>query len=123
MEPTQPTSPHAPTPNAGAPLVEYIRTQRQNAGYLLAFLSVVFLALTAFLALKAYRAPAAAEKPADKSLVDPFDPEKPTGVAEGQRAREPEARRLHRRVGRNDARVPDCRRSRDVAHSRPRAAR
>jgi hypothetical protein len=57
--------------------VEYIRTQRQNAGSALAVLALLLLALTAFLALKAFRAPAAADKPADKELKDDtFDPKR-----------------------------------------------
>jgi gliding motility-associatede transport system auxiliary component len=67
MEPTQ-TAP-AP-PNVGAPLVEYIRTQRQNAGSSLAAFAFLLLALTGFLAFKTFQSPAVPEKPADKELKD-----------------------------------------------------
>jgi len=85
MEPT-PTS-NAPTPNAGGPLVDYIRTQRQSAGTMLAILSVLFLALTVFLALKAFRAPVAPAKPADERLrerdrPEAAEPAKPGEVSE-----------------------------------------
>ncbi len=68
MEPT-PTPPQTPEPPAaGQGLVEYIRTNRQNAGIGLLSLAVLFLFLTGFLAIKAFRPPAA--PPADKSLSD-----------------------------------------------------
>lgn len=73
MEPATPP----PTPAAGEPLVEYFRTQRQNAAYSLLALAALLVALTVFLGLKAFRAPAAAEKPAEKPLKeDPLDPER-----------------------------------------------
>ena len=80
MDPTSPQpSANAPAPNAGAPLVEYIRTSRSNAGYALVVLSAVFLVLTGFLVFKAYRAPATPDAPADKPLAEknPFEPDKP----------------------------------------------
>ena len=55
MEPTPPNPTSAP--NVGAPLVEYIRTQRQSAATALIILSVVFLALSGFMAIKAFRRP------------------------------------------------------------------
>lgn len=74
MDPTTPpTTLTALTPDAGRPLVEFIRTQRQNAGTVLAVLSVVLLALAGFLAIKAFQAPATPEAAADK----PLDAEKP----------------------------------------------
>jgi uncharacterized membrane protein YedE/YeeE len=81
MEPTTPP----PNPAASEPLVEYVRTQRQNAAYGLLALAALLLALTVFLGLKAFRTPAAAEKPADRPLKDdPLDPERlePTKPAE-----------------------------------------
>src|SRR6478735_5473003 len=77
MEPN-PTPSTATPPNVGAPIVEYIRTQRQNAGSMLAILSVLLLALTVYLALKAFRAPPTADKPADQQQKEnPLEPEKP----------------------------------------------
>ena len=68
----------APTPpSIGGPVVEYIRTQRQNAGTIFAILALLCLALTVFLALKAFRAPATPEKPADqKQKENPIDRER-----------------------------------------------
>src|SRR5262245_51516827 len=91
MDPT--TNPSTPTtPTTGEPLVEYIRTQRQNAGTLLAVLAALFLALTGFLALKSFRAPAAPEKSPDKQLSDALrDPDRleptkpPTDAADSKR--------------------------------------
>jgi hypothetical protein len=87
METTTPP----PNPAAGAPLVEYVRSQRQNAAYMLIGLGVLLLALTVFLGFKAFRASATPEKPADKPLAEnPFDPErldqtKPPGEGTAQR--------------------------------------
>jgi len=68
------STPPPPTSAAGEPLVEYIRTQRQNAAYALLGVAGLLLALTVFLGIKAFRAPATAEKPADKPLTEnPFD--------------------------------------------------
>lgn len=78
MEPTAITPPSsaAAPPDTGRALVDYIRTQRQNAGAILAVLSVILLGLAVFLAVKAFRAPTTAEKEADKPLTDrPDDPE------------------------------------------------
>jgi hypothetical protein len=92
MEPT--SNPATPTPNTGEPLVEYVRTQRQNAGTLLAVLAALFLAATGFLALKAFRpsGPPAPDKSADKQLPDSLrDPERlepkkpPAEVADSKR--------------------------------------
>ncbi|MBA4063250.1 MAG: hypothetical protein C0501_05975 [Isosphaera sp.] len=71
MTPTEPN----PSP-AAQPLVEYVRTNRATAGYVLAGLSLLLLVGTVLLAREAIRAGSAAEKPADKKL-DPLDGELP----------------------------------------------
>jgi uncharacterized membrane protein len=88
MEPTpNAPPPNAPPPNAPTPLVEYVRTQRQNAGTLLAVVAVAFLALGGYFALKAFRTSPAAEKPAEKAKaeddteLDRPAPEKPPEAA------------------------------------------
>src|SRR5687768_10673324 len=63
--PPPPATPAGPDPAAGQPLVEYIRTQRQNAAYALLGLSVVFLALTGWFAVRGFKSTAAAA-PADE---------------------------------------------------------
>ncbi|HEV3439249.1 MAG TPA: Gldg family protein, partial [Gemmata sp.] len=75
MEPT-PSPATAPTPIIGQSLVEFIRTQRQMAGNILAGVSVVLLILTAYLAWRAFETPSS-EKSADKSLSENLDLEKP----------------------------------------------
>jgi hypothetical protein len=75
MEPT-PSSAQPPAP--GQPLVEYVRTNRQNAAIGLAGLAVLLLAATVFLALKGFRTPPTPEKPADKPApTNPLDPDEP----------------------------------------------
>jgi hypothetical protein len=71
MEPTPPTpQPAAP----GQTLVEYVRTNRQNAAIGLAALAVLFLAATVFLAIRGFRTPPAPEAPAAAAPSDPDEP-------------------------------------------------
>ena len=81
----------ATPPNVGAPLVEYIRTQRQNAGTALAFVALLFLGLTVFLALKTFRAAATSDKPADKQLKD--DAQDPARLEEAKKPEVADSRR------------------------------
>jgi hypothetical protein len=75
MEPTPP-SPQTPVP--GQPLVEYVRTNRQNVAIGLGALAVLFLAAAVFLAVRGFRTPPEPEKPAEKPApTNPFDPEEP----------------------------------------------
>ncbi len=73
------TSSNQTTPPAvGEPVIEYIRTQRQNAGTILALFSILFLALTCYLGYKAYISPAEKEKPAEQATPEKeLDLEKP----------------------------------------------
>jgi hypothetical protein len=80
MDPNpQPT----PTPAAAGPssrpdpLVEFIRTDRQTAGYVLLGLSVVFLAATIWLAVKAVKTPAAEPDKTAEKAPDLLNPEAP----------------------------------------------
>ncbi|MBP3957282.1 Gldg family protein [Gemmata sp. G18] len=77
MQPTPPVPvPNAPAPNSGNPVVEFVRTQRQNAGSVLAGLAVVLLALAGYMAVKGFRdAPAPA--PDKPQVENPLDPERP----------------------------------------------
>ncbi|AMV23888.1 ABC-type uncharacterized transport system [Gemmata sp. SH-PL17] len=84
MQPTPPAPvPSTPPPSAGLPIVEYVRTQRQNTGIVLATLAVVFLALAGYLGVKGFRKPPEPEpdKPAAVNPLDPERPEPPKGVA------------------------------------------
>ena len=83
MEPTPQPNPPAPTPTAGNPVVEYVRANRQTAGMILGGLSVVFLGLAIFLAVKAYGTTTAEPEktPAEKSF-DPRRPEPPKSPVE-----------------------------------------
>jgi hypothetical protein len=73
MEPSQPTT---TTPKIGQSFVEYIRTNRQNVGIVLATLAVLFLGFTVFLAIKGFRSTPGPEKTPDKSLKEnPLDPQ------------------------------------------------
>ena len=74
-------NPPSPAPIAGESLVEYLRTQRQNAGWIFIGLSVFFLALTIFLAYKGYQGNATADKPVETKLdkdENPLEPSKPS---------------------------------------------
>jgi len=75
MEPTQPTLNVPAPPAIGEPLVEFIRSQRQNAAIALGVLAVIFLAVGVFLALKSTRVPSTPTP--DKALNEKADPEKP----------------------------------------------
>lgn len=79
MEPTPP-----PADATRQPLVEFVRTNRQNAAYGFLALSVLFLALTGWAILKVSRAPtadAAKDKDKDKEKAEkPFDPFNPEGA-------------------------------------------
>lgn len=69
--------PPAPTrraPDTGEPIVEFVRTQRANAAYLLLGLGVALLAVTVWLATKGERAGGAAAPP---PAVDPLNPDAP----------------------------------------------
>ncbi|MDY3554674.1 GldG family protein [Gemmata sp. JC717] len=70
MQPTSPTPPAA----RSEPVIELVRTQRQNVGYALLVASAVCLALTGWLALKTSRISAPAEAPKNEKgkLDDPF---------------------------------------------------
>ncbi len=85
MEPTVSHTPASATaPTVGQPLVEFVRTNRMVAGWLIAALSVVFLAAGVFLFMKAFRSTPSAEP--DKPLTGGKDslPElvKPPGEIE-----------------------------------------
>jgi hypothetical protein len=56
-------------PDVGRTLVEYIRTQRQNAGIFLAIVSLALFGLAVFLAVKGFR-PTTPEKEVDKPLTE-----------------------------------------------------
>lgn len=77
MQPT-PAAPPPAAPSAPNPLVEFVRTQRQNAGLALASLAVVFLLAAGYMAVRGFRTEAAAEPKADKARPDnPLDPDRP----------------------------------------------
>lgn len=71
-----PTTPAAPprAPAAGEPLVEFVRTQRANAAYVLLGLAAAFLAAAVFLASKGEKAGGTAPPP---PAVDPMNPDAP----------------------------------------------
>lgn len=62
MEPNQTTM-----PILGESVIDYMRTQRQNAGTILAILSIVFLALTIYMGIQAYKSPGSPEKSAEQT--------------------------------------------------------
>lgn len=72
--PFDPAPPTAPGPAAGLGLVEFVRTGRPAAAYVLLGLSALFLAGTVFLASRAYRTAKAAD-PAAAAAVDPLNPD------------------------------------------------
>ena len=75
---TTPAPATTPTnPAAADALVDLFRTQRQNVGFFLATLSVLFLASTAFLFYQGYREPAAAEKKEKSNIEKQFEPDNP----------------------------------------------
>ena len=74
MQPTPPASDPTATPHAGDAVVEFVRTSRPTAGFLLLGLGVVFLALCAWTVYKAARpaVPESEQKKADDPLtLDP----------------------------------------------------
>ena len=73
MDPTNNPTPAAPV---NEPLVEFVRTQRQNAGTILAILSVLFLGTTAFLYYQSTVGPSSAEKKSNiEKMNEPEAPE------------------------------------------------
>ena len=80
MNPTEPNSAlSAPTPPVvGRDLVEYVRGNRETSAYILFGLSVLFLVLTIWTAVNAFRTPAmkAGDKPAAANPMDQFNPDK-----------------------------------------------
>ena len=77
MQPTPATPPPA-APTAPNPLVEFVRTQRQNAGLALASLAVVFLLAAGYMAVRGFRTEAAAAAKPDKARPEnPLDPDRP----------------------------------------------
>lgn len=77
MDPNpQPTPAADPTVRTD-PVVEFIRTDRQMAGYILFGLSIAFLSATIFLAYRGFKAPAAEPEKAAEKAPDPFHPEPP----------------------------------------------
>ncbi len=85
MEPTSNSTP--PSSSASEMIVEYVRTQRHNAGIILAILSVLLFVLTAYFGIQAYRGARVPDKPLDQTNAEkPLDPEKPdlpTPAADG----------------------------------------
>ncbi len=79
MQPTPPTpTPTPAAPSAGNPVVEFVRTQRQNAGIALASLAIAFLLGGGYLAVKGFQKPTETEATPDKAPVsNPLDPDKP----------------------------------------------
>ncbi|MBN9518010.1 Gldg family protein [bacterium] len=69
-----PPAPTTRAPDTGEPIVEFVRTQRANAAYLLLGLGVALLAVTVWLVTKGERASAAAAPP---PAVDPLNPDAP----------------------------------------------
>src|SRR4051794_30401955 len=80
MNPTEPNSAlSTPTPPVvGRDLVEYVRGNRETSAYILFGLSVLFLVLTIWTAVNAFRTPAtkAGDKPAATNPMDQFNPDK-----------------------------------------------
>jgi hypothetical protein len=74
---------NATAPVIGQSLVEAIRTRRENAGVALAVLSLILLALTGYLAFKAYQSPGVADKDKTElnSDLDKLTPKGPTEIA------------------------------------------
>jgi hypothetical protein len=76
MNPNPQPAPTTPDPAAEQPLVEFIRTQRPAAAYVLLGLSVVLLALTIWMAYKAFR-PGGAPTASTPAPTLPGEPEPP----------------------------------------------
>jgi hypothetical protein len=74
---TTASTPDKLTPNAGSALVEFIRTNRQTVASGLGGLSLVLLLLFAFFLWKSVQEPSSTDKTPDKTLSNPFDPDKP----------------------------------------------
>lgn len=75
MNPTVQTSSPVPTPPVvGTELVEYMRSNRDRTAYWLLGLSVLFLGLTIYMAVKGFQSPAVAVKDEKKEDANPFDP-------------------------------------------------
>jgi len=72
MNPTTPVPPTAAP--AGQSMVDFVRSQRQTAAYVFLGLSALFLIGTIFLAVRAFRVPAAVEKPAETKAEDEEKP-------------------------------------------------
>lgn len=75
-----PTDPVAPAPLA-QPVVEFVRTKRPVAAYILLGLSVAFLAVTILLAVKGFR-PSEAKAPEKPAATNPLNPDQPEAPAE-----------------------------------------
>lgn len=76
MNPTD-SVPTINPPVTGQPVVEFIRTQRQNAAYLFLGLSILCLVGTIFLAVRAFKAPASTEKSEETKKLDDEKPPLP----------------------------------------------
>ncbi len=90
MNPTTEPTPPAPTPPVvGSGLVEYVRTNRDTTAYILLAISVLFLVLTIWMAVRGFKTPAskASDKPAATNPLDPFNPDanKPVEITNPKR--------------------------------------
>lgn len=77
MSPTSEPTPPSPAPTppvVGRDLVEYIRTNRDTTSYILLGLSVVFLVLTVWLAVRGFQTPPKKTEEKKDEVGSPFDP-------------------------------------------------